>query len=249
MDYGFKGRVAVVTGAASGIGQETALVLAEEGATVALLDKNPAGFEKTLERIRPTGATAKGYACDVTDLGSCTDALAAVARDFGGINVLCNVAGVLKGGGLEGTLPADWKLEIDVCLMGTINMCSAAIPHLKKEKHNKIVNIASDAGRIGEKTMVTYSAAKGGVIAFTKALAKEMGRYWVNVNVICPGTIRTPMTAFVTPEMEQQWAKLYPLRRLGEPRDVANGIAFLASRRADWVTGQTLSVDGGFAMV
>ncbi len=249
MDLGFKGRVAVVTGGASGIGQETALVLAEEGATIALIDKNPAGFDKTIERLKHTGVTAKGYACDITDLKSCESALAAIAKDFGHIHILCNVAGVLKGGGLEGTNPADWKLEIDVCLMGTINMCAAALPHLRKEPHSKIVNIASDAGRVGEKSMVAYSAAKGGVIALTKALAKECGRYWLNVNVLCPGTIKTPMTAYVTPEMEQQWAKLYPLRRLGEPRDVANGIAFLASRRADWITGQTISVDGGFAMV
>ncbi len=249
MDLGFKGRVFVVTGAASGIGQETAVALAEEGATVALVDKNPQGFAKTLERITPTGSTAKGFACDITSLKSCEDAIGSILKEFGAVHGLCNVAGVLKGGGLEGTDPADWKLEVDVCLMGTINMCSAALPHLRKGPHAKIVNVASDAGRIGEKTMVTYSAAKGGVIAFTKALAKECGRYWLNVNVICPGTIKTPMTAFVTPEMEQQWAKLYPLRRLGEPRDVANGILFLASRKADWVTGQTLSVDGGFAMV
>ncbi len=199
MDLGFKGRVAIVTGAASGIGQETALVLAEEGASLALVDKNPAGFEKTLERLKPTGVTAKTYACDVTDLKSCEATLGAVAKDFGHVHILCNVAGVLKGGTLETTNPADWKLEIDVCLMGTINMCSASLPYLRKEPHAKIVNIGSDAGRIGEKTMVTYSAAKGGVIAFTKALAKECGRYWLNVNVLCPGTIKTPMTAFVTP--------------------------------------------------
>lgn len=249
MDLGLKGRVAMVTGSASGIGQETAIALAEEGASLALVDRNTEGLKGTADRLASLGIKTRSYGCDVTDIESCRQAADAVARDFGGLHVLCNVAGILKGGQLESSIPADWKAEIDVCLLGTINMSSAALPHLKKEKHGKIVNIASDAGRIGEKSMVAYSAAKGGVISFTRAFAKECGRYWLNVNVICPGTIKTPMTSFLTPDTEAQWAKLYPLRRLGEPRDVAAAIVFLASRQADWITGQTLSVDGGFATV
>ena len=120
---------------------------------------------------------------------------------------------------------------------------------MMEQKHGKIVNVASDAGKAGEMFMVSYSAAKGGIISFTRSLAREMGMYGINVNGVCPGTTKhTGMTALLNEEIEKKWVKAYPLKRLGEPQDIATMIVFLSSRAADWITGQVISVNGGYFM-
>lgn len=248
MDYAIKDKVILVTGAASGIGRETSLLLAAEGAQIAACDLSEGGASETVKQIEAAGGKAKAWALDVTDFQACADTVEAIAEEMGPLYGLCNVAGVLSDTAFGESTPEDWQMELNVCLLGTMNMCRAAMNELAKTEYSKIVNIASDAGRIGEKTMVAYSAAKGGVIAFTKSMAKLLGKSRVNVNVICPGTTRTPMTEFVTDEMEEKWAKLYPLRRLGQPRDVAAAVAFFCSQNSNWITGQALPVNGGFSM-
>lgn len=248
MDYGIKGKVIAITGAGSGIGRETARLLAAEGAQIAVCDLSEGGASETVKEIESAGGSARAWALDVADFQACADTIEAIVTEMGALYGLCNVAGVLNDLPFAESTPEDWQGELNVCLLGTMNMTRAAMHELAKTEYSKIVNIASDAGRIGEKTMVAYSAAKGGVIAFTKSTAKLLGKSRVNCNVLCPGVTRTPMTDFVTDEMEQQWAKLYPLRRIGRPSDVAYAIAFFCSQNSNWITGQTLPVNGGFSM-
>jgi 2-hydroxycyclohexanecarboxyl-CoA dehydrogenase len=155
---------------------------------------------------------------------------------------------VIVGGNFADSAPEAWKPEIDVCLFGVLHCCRAVLPIMAEQNQGRIVNIASDAARVGEKQMAVYAAAKGGIVAFSKSIAKDHGRHWINVNVVCPGTTKTPMVSFLTPELEAKWVKSYTLRRLGQPEDIADAIVFLLSDRASWITGQTISVNGGYSM-
>ena len=142
-----------------------------------------------------------------------------------------------------------WQQEIDACLYGVMNCCKSVIEPMMERSCGKIVNVASDAGKAGEKLMVSYSAAKAGIMGFTRSLAREMGRYWINVNAVCPGMTKgTGMTAIMTDELEKRFVKNYALRRLGRPEDTTQLILFLSSKAADWITGQAISVNGGYYM-
>jgi 2-hydroxycyclohexanecarboxyl-CoA dehydrogenase len=176
-------------------------------------------------------------------------AVADTVDAFGQLDILVNSAGVSAGGLFMETEPESWSLEIGINLVGTMNCCHTAAPHMITKGYGKIVNIASDAGRVGEKRLSVYGASKGGVLGFTKCLALELARYKINVNVVSPGVVKSPMTSFLTEDLEKEWAKFYPLRRLGVPEDVANMIVFLCSDRTSWMTGQTVSIDGGFSRI
>ncbi|MFQ5458887.1 MAG: SDR family NAD(P)-dependent oxidoreductase [Myxococcota bacterium] len=249
MDLGLSEKVALVTGAASGIGRATAALLAGEGARVVLIDRDG---DAAMRAAKAIGGEASGVALDVTRFDAVESAFGAIRDRCGRIDCLVNAAGVLVGGNFVESSPEGWRREIDVCLFGVLNCCRVAVPVMAAQKEGtkggRIVNIASDAAKVGEKMMASYAAAKGAVVAFSKSIAKEHGRDAVNVNVVCPGTTRTAMTAFLTPELEAKWVRSYPLRRLGEPEDIASMIVFLLSDRASWVTGQAISVNGGYSM-
>jgi NAD(P)-dependent dehydrogenase (short-subunit alcohol dehydrogenase family) len=246
MDLGLGGRSAVVTGGASGIGRETARTLAREGARLLIADQNPEGIEETLAELRDLGTEAEGLALDVRRYADC-ERMAALAREhFGSLDVLVTSAGVTLEAFFLQTKPGDWEPMLDVNLRGVLNSNHAVAPLMVDQRRGAIVNIASEAGKLGEKRMVVYSATKGGVIGFSKAFAAEMGRFGVRVNAVCPGVTLTPMTAGYSEEVRTRAASFYPLGRLGEPRDIASMIAFLASDQASWVTGQAISVSGGF---
>jgi NAD(P)-dependent dehydrogenase (short-subunit alcohol dehydrogenase family) len=246
LDLGLRGKVGVVTGGASGIGRQTAQLLAEEGVRLLVVDQNVEGIQETIQEIEAKGGEAKPFPLDVRDYPSCERLPAAAAEHFGGLDILVNAAGVGRHGLFLESDPNAWSLELDVNLRGVMN-CSRAIgPTLVRQRYGKIVNIASEAGKVGEKRIAVYAASKGGVISFTKSLAVELGRFGVNVNAVCPGVTKTPMTAYLTPEQEAEWSKYYPLGRLGVPEDIAPMIAFLCSDRASWITGQAISINGGF---
>lgn len=249
MDLYLRDKVALVTGAGSGIGRITALFLAEEGARICCADLFEERAEETLTMIKERGGTASKSVCDVRNYKQVKEMVSDTVRSFGQLDILVNSAGVAAGGLFTDTQPTDWALEIEVNLIGTMNCCHAVAEHMKSRNYGKIVNLASDAGRVGEKRMTVYGASKGGVIGFTKCLAVEMARFKINVNAVSPGVVRSPMTAYLTDEMAKEWAKFYPLRRLGEPEDIANMIVFLCSDRTSWMTGQIIGVDGGFARV
>jgi NAD(P)-dependent dehydrogenase (short-subunit alcohol dehydrogenase family) len=251
MDLGIRNRVALVTGGGSGIGAEVAQSFAAEGARVVVGDLGVEAAERTAAAIRAAGGLARGARVDVTSADSTEAWVADAQKNEGAVDILVNSAGVWLPAPFAEQTPERAAKELAVCLHGVMNCARAAMKPMVAAKWGRIVSVASDAGRVGERNMATYSAAKGGVIAFSKSLAKEIGSAWVTVNVVCPGTTRTPMTQnFVgDPEQDKKMLRAYALRRFGEPSDIANAIVFLASERASWVTGQTLSVNGGYSMV
>ena len=248
-----KDRVAIVTGAASGLGRGIARALAAEGARVAILDVDEAGAAETAEGIRGAGGEALALRTDVTVRGEVEAAVAEVVRRFGGVHVLVNNAGWDRPMPFLDTDEAFWDKILAVNLKAHFHLAHVVLPHLIRGGGGKVVAIASDAGRVGSSGEAIYSAAKGGVIAFTKTLAREMARHRINVNCVCPGPSETPLfeTEFTAgrPALAEALKKAIPWGRLGRPADVAGAVVFLASEEADFITGQTLSVSGGLTMI
>jgi NAD(P)-dependent dehydrogenase (short-subunit alcohol dehydrogenase family) len=247
MDLGLRGKSALITGGASGLGRETARTMAAEGVRVMIADLNEKMLDETLAELRGAGAEAEAHKLDVRRLSDCEAAVKATIAKFGAVDILVNSAGI--GGPttfFSNTAPEDWGDLIAINLLGVIHCCRAVTDHMIERAYGRIVSIASEAGKANEKRMVVYGATKGGVISLTRGLAAELGRYNICVNAVCPGVTKTPMTAYIDQEMEKQSARYYPLGRLGMPEDIAPMITFLASAKAGWITGQAISVSGGF---
>jgi NAD(P)-dependent dehydrogenase (short-subunit alcohol dehydrogenase family) len=252
VEIGLDGAVALVTGAASGIGEVTAHTLARAGAAVAVTDINASGADRVAAAITGNGGRAVGVGMDVTDPRAVRVAFGSVSAALGPPAILVNNAFTTTLGRFVDLEPDVVARTIDVILVGAMNTCRVALSPMVSSGWGRIVNIVSDAGRVGEPNLVPYSAAKAGLIGFTKALAKEVGRRGVTVNGVSPGGTRTRTTldqlaALGTPEASV--AAQYPLGRLGEPQDIANGVLYLVSPLADWVTGQVIGVNGGYSMV
>ena len=241
-------KVAIVTGAGQGIGRAIAEKLAAEGATVVVTDVNEATAQQTAEAI---GGDAVGLHTDVTSRDSVNTMVASVMERFGRIDVLVNNAGWDVAGPFVDSDPADWDLVIQINLYGVLNTSRAVLPIMADQRYGSVVNLGSDAGRVGSSGEAVYSAAKGGVIAFTKATAREMARHQVNVNCVSPGPTDTALFASMggdNPKLREALTKAIPFRRLAEPADLANAVAFYASDEANFITGQTVSVSGGLTM-
>lgn len=249
METGIKGKVALVTGGARDTGREIALALGAEGATVAVNYQNSkADAEATVAAIRARGSNAAAYQADVTDYAAVRAMVDAIVRDHGRLDVLVNNAGYVQRQRFLETTPADWKKQIDVGLYGVIHCCHAAVPHLAKAGGGRIVNLMGDSARVGESGLAITAASRGGVIALTKSLAKELGRNWITVNAIALGLVETSHSDPAWMEANREKIlKFYPLRRLGKPADVAPMVTFLASEGAGWITGQVMSISGGFS--
>lgn len=250
MDLGLRDKVVVVTGAGSGIGRAITLSLAGEGARVAAVDLNREAAEATSAEAAKGGVEAIGIPLDVVDYAQVQAAMQRVVERFGRIDGLVNCAGAWRVNLFVDSQPEDWVFEVNVCFLGVVHCTRAVLDQMVAQQGGKIVNISSDAGRVGEVRQAVYSGAKAAVIGFSKAVAKEMGRYNIHVNCVCPGYTKTPATeGQLTPELEARIAKVYPLRKLGVPEDVAKVVTFLVSDGASHVTGQTISVSGGYSMV
>lgn len=247
---GLEDKVAIVTGAGSGLGRGMAIRLAEEGATVVIFDINEAGAQETLSQIKH----GEVHRVDIADYEACRAATEAVQSRYGHIDVLINNAGWDKAMPFMETQPALWEQIIAVNLTGPLNMHHNVIPHMLAQGGGKIINIASDAGRVGSSGEAVYSACKGGVIAFGKTLSRELGRKGVIVNTVCPGPSDTPLFADFAGEgeagekLKASLARSIPLKRLGTAQDIAGIVAFLASDDANFIIGQTISVSGGLTM-
>ncbi len=248
-----KERVAIVTGAASGLGRAIARALAVEGARVAILDVNEAGAGETVEAIRKAGGEAFAVRTDVTARAQVETSLAEVLERWGGVHVLVNNAGWDRPVPFLDTDEAFWDRILALNLKAHFHLAQVVLPHMIRQGGGRVVAIASDAGRVGSSGEAVYSAAKGGVIAFTKTLAREMARHRINVNCVCPGPSETPLfqTEFTAgrPALADALRKAIPWGRLGRPEDVAGAVVFLASDEAEFITGQTLSVSGGLTMI
>lgn len=244
-----QGKVAVVTGAASGIGRATAEKLAAAGAHVLLGDIAAEAGEAVATRAREKGQRADFFRLDVTDPDSIEafrrDALAKAQQ----VDIVANVAGWGKTEPFVKNTPDFWRKVVDLNLMGPVMVTRAFVEPMMERKAGKIISVASDAGRVGSLGETVYSAAKGGVIAFTKGLAREMARYNITVNCVCPGPTDTPLLAAVPDKIREAFVRVTPMQRLAQPAEVADAVVFFASDATSFVTGQVLSVSGGLTMV
>ncbi len=240
------GRVAVVTGAASGIGRAIALSLAEAGATVAAVDRDADGVRATAERI---GAPSTAHVADLTDPAAVLAMRDEVIAKHAIPNVLVNAAGWDRIEPFMDNDDALWQGLTAINLLGPVRVSHAFLqPILDAGADVRIINIASDAGRVGSSGETVYAGTKGGVIAFTKSLAREMGRHGINVNCVCPGPTNTPLLDSMPEGLRESLKKAIPFRRLAEPEDIADAVLFFASDAARYITGQVLSVSGGLTM-
>ena len=249
MDLGLKGRTAVVTGAGRGIGRDIALTLAREEVRVAIAEFDEENSRKVQKEIEELGGESIAVVTDVAKMESVKKMVAQVSDKYGKIDILVNNAAVFGGKLFTDDDEENWERVIRICLFGVLNCTKAIIGQMIDNGYGKIVNLSSDAGKVGEQRMAVYAAAKGGIIAFTKSLAQEVGRYGINVNSVAPGMTQTPLfKERVSAERKEKIVKLYPMRRLGEPEDIASMVMLLASDVTSWVTGQAISVNGGFSM-
>jgi len=250
MDLALNGKVALVTGAARDVGREIALTLAAEGAAVAVnYLSSAAEAEAVVAEITAKGGKAKAYKADVSDYAAVKGMVDAVVKDFGGLNILVNNAGLAKRQRFVETTPDDWKKQIDICLYGAIHCCHAAAPHLEGGKNGRIVSVIGDSSRVGESGLAIVAAARAGVVALMKSLAREFGRSGTTANTVSLGLVETAHDRAWVEENREKLVRLYPVRRLGMPDDIAPAVALLASPRSGWITGQVLSISGGFSMV
>jgi 3-oxoacyl-[acyl-carrier protein] reductase len=241
-------KVALVTGAARGLGQAIALKLAEAGADLALCDLNAEWLEETAEKVKALGRRAECYGVNVAEGESVTAGIKAMTKDFGKIDVLVNNAGITKDGLIMRMSEDDWDAVLNVNLKGTFLCTKAVMRGMMKQRSGTIVNIASVIGLMGNAGQANYAASKGGVIAFSKTVAKELASRNVRCNAVAPGFIRTAMTDALDDDVQNKMKELIPLSRFGEPEDVANVVLFLASDGSAYVTGQVISTCGGMVM-
>lgn len=241
-------RTALITGAASGIGRATAGAFARAGARLVLADIDEAGGAKAAAELRAEGHVADYLAVDLTKPESITAFAGQVQERFGTPDVIVNGAGWGKTHPFWEGSPELWARVVALNFVGPMQLVKALLPAMIERKSGRIVNISSDAGRVGSMGETVYSGAKGGLIAFTKSLAREVARYQINVNCVCPGPTDTPLMAAVPDGVKEALTKAIPFRRLGKPEEVADAILFFASDRSRYITGQVLSVSGGLTM-
>ena len=242
------GKTAVVTGGASGIGKATAEALAEAGAHVIIGDLDAANGEAVAASIRARGQGADYLRLDVADLASVAEFKAGALALRPQVDIVANVAGWGKIQPFMENTPEFWRRVMDVNLLGPAAVTHAFLPQMIERKSGKVVTVSSDAGRVGSLGETMYSGAKGGAIAFTKSLAREVARYGINVNCVCPGPTDTPLLRAVPEKHQEAFIKATPMRRLAKPSEIADAILFFASDRASFITGQTISVSGGLTL-
>ena len=241
-----EGKVAVVTGAARGIGKAIAMKFAQEGASVAFTDlKADENFQNTEKELQALGVKAKGYTSNAADFEDTAKVVSEIVKDFGRSDVLVNNAGITRDGLMMRMSEQQWDMVINVNLKSAFNFIHAVTPIMMKQKNGSIINMASVVGVSGNAGQANYSASKAGLIGLAKSIAKELGSRGIRANAIAPGFIITDMTAQLSQEVRDEWAQKIPLRRGGTPEDVANAALFLASDLSGYVSGQTIHVCGG----
>jgi len=243
-----KDKVALVTGAARGIGRAIALALASEGADIVIWDINIEEAQKASRDIEALGRRSLAQAVDVSNFSKAEEAVNKILDKFTKIDILVNNAGITKDNLLLRMSEADWDAVLNINLKGTFNCTKAVSRFMLKQRSGKIINIASIIGIIGNAGQANYSASKAGIIALTKTAAKEFASRNINVNAIAPGFIQTEMTAKLPEKMKQNMLEMIPIARFGSPEDVAGVCVFLASQEANYITGQTIIIDGGMVM-
>ena len=247
------GKVALITGAARGIGKGLALKFAAEGADIAftdlvLNDEMKAGLEATRQEIEALGVTCRAYAGNAADFNETEAVVKQIHEDFGHIDILVNNAGITKDGLMLRMTEAQWDAVLNVNLKSAFNFIHALLPIMMRQRDGRIINMSSVVGVHGNAGQANYSASKAGMIALAKSVAQEMGSRGIRVNAIAPGFIETAMTQQLPEEVRKDWMKKIPLRRGGQEEDIANVALFLASDLSSYVSGQVIQVDGGMNM-
>ncbi|TDH61257.1 2-hydroxycyclohexanecarboxyl-CoA dehydrogenase [Dankookia rubra] len=251
---GLKDKVVIVTGGGGGIGGATCRRFAEAAAKVAVFDIDAAAAGHTATAIAEAGGTARAFACDITDHAAVQGAVAAAEEALGPVGVLVNNAGWDVFRLFKDSTPAEWQKLIAINLVGALNMHHAVLPGMLARKAGRIVNIASDAARVGSSGEAVYAACKAGLIGFSKTLAREHARHGITVNVVCPGATNTALFADYkrgagNPEkLDEAFRRAVPMGRIAEPEDLPGAILFFSSDDAAFITGQVLSVSGGLTM-
>jgi len=243
-----KNKKAIVTGAGQGIGRSIALKVALEGADIVLAEWNPETGNQTKKEVEAVGRKALYVKVDVANQKQVQNMVEEVLRAWGKIDILVNNAGFDRGATLLKVKEEDWDAVLGVHLKGAMNCIQAVAPHMIARQYGKIVNMSSIYGKSGSIAAISYSTAKAGIIGLTKSVARELGRYQINVNVVLPGLILTPTIAKMAEKYRDMIIERTPLGRIGQPEEVANVVAFLASDEASFVTGATIEVSGGSSM-
>ncbi len=244
-----EGKVAVVTGGSRGIGREIVAMIAQEGCTVAFNFFRHAGEARTLEKeVKASGGRCRGYGVDITEFDAVNQWCKNVVKEFGRIDILINNAGIIRDKALMLMTQEDWRKVMATNLDGIYNATRSCIVGFLKQKSGIIINMSSVAGITGLPRQTNYSASKGAIIAFTKALAKEVGGYGVRVNAVAPGYVDTPMLDVISDSKKRALRETIPLGRLGTPRDVAACIRFLLGPGGQYIHGEVLRVDGGLSL-
>ena len=241
-----KNKIALITGAGRGIGRAIAIALAKEGAEVVI---NYNGSEERAKEVKQTieenGGKASIYKCNVSDFTACEAMIKDIVKEYGHLDILVNNAGITKDGLIMKMKEEDFDSVLNVNLKGTFNTIRHSARQMLKQRSGKIINISSVSGILGNVGQANYAASKAGVIGLTKTMARELGRRGITVNAIAPGFVDTEMTEVLSEEIRENACKQIILGRFGKPEDIANTAVFLASDKADYITGQVISVDGG----
>ena len=243
------GKTAIVTGGSRGIGRAVSLLLAREGANVAIVYAgNTAAAEETKQQAEALGAAAAVFQCDVADEQAVADMVKAVKTQFGSVDILVNNAGITRDGLLMRMKEADWQAVLDTNLTGVYHCTKAVSKLMMKQRQGAVINLSSVVGETGNAGQANYAAAKAGIIGFTKAVAKELASRNIRVNAVAPGYVETDMTAGLPDSAKEDMLRSIPLGRPATADDVAQAVLFLASDQAKYITGQVLNVDGGMGM-
>lgn len=243
-----KNKVALITGGARGIGRAIGIVFAKEGADIVVADVNQETAQQTASEIEALGVKALALEMDVTNFEKVEEGINKILDKMGKVDILVNNAGITKDNLLLRMSPADWDAVINVNLKGTFNCIKAVSRPMIKQRSGKIISIASIIGLMGNPGQANYAASKAGIIALTKTVAKELASRNINANVVAPGFIQTAMTDKLPEEIKKKMLEAIPLAKLGTPEDVANVCLFLASEESSYITGQTITIDGGMVM-
>jgi 3-oxoacyl-[acyl-carrier protein] reductase len=244
----FQGKTAIVTGSARGIGQAIALDLASKGADLVICDVKAEWLGETAAALQEIGAKVTCKELDVTSTAACQTVFNEIAEENGRIDILVNNAGITRDGLLMRMSEEDWDAVLTVNLKGTFNCTKAVTRTMMKQRSGSIINIASVVGIMGNAGQANYAASKGGVIAFTKSVAKELASRNIRANAVAPGFISSKMTDALSDEVRQKMLDAIPLNSFGTPQDVANAVAFLAGDQSSYITGMVISVNGGMVM-
>jgi 2-hydroxycyclohexanecarboxyl-CoA dehydrogenase len=251
---GLNGRVVIITGAGGGIGSAAAKRFAEEGSKVALLDIDVAAADRAAAEIAAAGGTARSFSCDITDYAAVGQAVAGAEAALGAIDILVNNAGWDIFRPFLKTQPGEWQRLIAINLVGALNLHHTVLPGMVARRHGRVINVASDAARVGSSGEAVYAACKAGLLGLSKTLAREHAHHGITVNVVCPGPTDTKLFAeyregAANPEkLDEAFRRVIPMGRIGLPDDLPGAICFFASDDAAYITGQVLSVSGGLTM-